>query len=457
MSSEPARVGARPPFAYRLCRGLVRLWFALSFRKIRVLHAENLAAPGPALLAVSHPASFLDALILVAAFEQPVQCLLERKFVQGLWGWALARGLGIIVFEPELSSWRPTVEACAAVLEHQGTVLAFADQRTVAPGEQAGLAVTVASIAVEAEARHAGQLHLRLFPVHLFLPVEQTQARELLVYVDSPLAPQEVRLHAGGELAHQVRVLAAAIEDNWRENAFRLQPHDLDEFLGDLEEVLRAELEEEWAERPNWKQTTEGFSLSHFVREWAEQLNSLNPGRLVTVRESLNTWREARRRVSLHQIEVELAGEWLKSPFRRLAVWLETLLGFLVALYGLINHLVVLLVLYLAGSFKRDTTRERNTEWAIRGGVALACYVAQTLLAAHFGGRAIAGYYLPTLPVTGAYAWRYAWLIRHRTRLAYWAARCPYETGKVRRQRKEFVDITNESLNIHADFLGIPH
>ncbi len=457
MTPESARAESSPALKYRVCRGLVRLWFALSFRKLRVLHAENLADPGPKLLAVSHPASLIDALILVAAFEQPVKCLLESKLVQNLWSRALAWGLGFIVFEPELSSWRPTVEACAVELEGQGAVLAFADQRAVAPGEQRGLAMTAASIAVEAEARHAGELHLRLFPVHLFLPVEQVHARELLVYVDSPITPQEVRLHAGDELTHQIRVLAADLEDNWHENAFRLQPHDLDDFLGDLEEVLRAELEEEWSARPEWKQTTEGFLLSRFVREWADQLNSLNPGRLVTVRESLNTWRESRRRAALRQIEVELGGEWLKSPLRRLAAWLETLVGFGVALYGLLNHLLLLLVLYLAGSFRRDNARERGVEWAIRGGVGLACYVIQTLLVAHFGGRAAAGYYLPTLPLTGAYAWRYAWLLRHRSRLAYWSARCPYETARIRRQRREFVAMTNESLSIHADFLGVPH
>ncbi len=457
MSSESVSLEAKPSFAYRICRGLVRAWFALSFRRIRVLHAEDLAAPGPALLAVSHPASFLDALIMVAAFEQPVRCLLERKFVQSFSSRALARGLGMVVCEPELGGWRPTLEACEAGLAGQANVLVFADQRTSAPGEQAGLAVTAASIAVEAEARHAGHLHLRLFPVHLFLPVERAQARELLVYADSPLSPQEVRLQAGGELAHQVRALAAAIEHNWRENAFRLQPQDLDQFLSDLEEVLRAELQEVWTSRPGWKQTTEGFSLSGFVARWAEQLNSLNPGRLVTVRESLNTWREARRRAALRHFEVELAGDWLKSPLRRLAVWLETVVGFPVALYGFINHLLILVILRLAGSFKQDNPRERNVEWAIRGGVVLACYILQTFLVAHFGSRAMAGYYLPTLPVAGAYAWRYAWLIPHRTRLAYWAARGPRETAKIREARREFVAMTNESLNIHADFLGVPH
>jgi hypothetical protein len=457
MTLESGSGGPNPSMAFRICRALLRVWFALSFRKLRVLHAAALSDSGPALLAVSHPASFLDALILVAALKRPVRCLLERKFVRGHVSQVLARALDMIILEPELSGWRPTLEVCDAVLAVQGAVLTFADQRAAGPGEPASLAMTPAAIAVEMEARHAGQLQLRLFPVHLFLPVERAQSRELLIYVDSPVVPEEIRTQAGGELPYQVRVLAAMIEGNWRENAFRLQPHDLAQFLDDLEEVLRVELEEDWAERPNWKQSSEGFSLSQFVADWAEQLNSLNPGRLVTMRESLEAWREARRRHSLRQIEVELASSWLNSPLRRVAIWLETLVGFFVALYGLINHLLMLLILYLARSFHREEPRERSLEWTIRAGVAMGCYILQTWLVAHFWGRAAAGYYLPTLPVSGAYLWRYAWLIPKRTRLAYLAARLPGEAARVRRRRREFVAGMNESLDLHADFLSVPH
>ncbi len=72
------------PVVYRFWRGVIRLWFALTFRKIRVLHEERLKRPDPALLVVCHPESFLDALILVAGFERYVRCIIPARLIQGL-------------------------------------------------------------------------------------------------------------------------------------------------------------------------------------------------------------------------------------------------------------------------------------------------------------------------------------------------------------------------------------
>jgi len=56
--------------------------------------------PGPALLIVSHPEGFLDALILVAGFERQVRCLVPARLVKGLLPTFLARGLGMICYTP---------------------------------------------------------------------------------------------------------------------------------------------------------------------------------------------------------------------------------------------------------------------------------------------------------------------------------------------------------------------
>ena len=69
-------------FTYRFWRGVIRLWFALTFRKIRVLHEDRLMEADPALLLVSHPESFYDALILVAGFERQVRCLIPARLAQ---------------------------------------------------------------------------------------------------------------------------------------------------------------------------------------------------------------------------------------------------------------------------------------------------------------------------------------------------------------------------------------
>lgn len=442
---------------YRFCRALVRIWFALSFHKIRLLHGEELSGSAPAIFAVSHPESFLDALILVAAFDRQVHCLVERKRLRGPLARLLARGLSIIPWEPGDTNWAPVVEACTSALAKGNAVVIFAQPHGSQPGEPAELAVNAASLALEAEARHSGQLGLVLSPVHMFLPVVRSQSSELLIYIDAPLFPRDYEVTEGGDFSRQVNKLAGVVERRYRQNAFRLQPEDLKQFASHLEEVLRVELAEDWALRPNWKQNLEEFQLSGFAVEWAEQLNYLNPGRLVALRESVDAWRQARRRCALQQLEVETTGKWINSPMRRVAVWLETLVGLGVALYGLANHLLILLLLYFTGSLKKESGRDPTVNWLIRGMVVLGCYAGQSLLVALLSSRATAGYYAPTLPLSGLYVWRYLWLLPHRTRPAFQALSLPMQASKVRRMRREFIEDFNEALAVHVEALGLPH
>jgi len=449
--------GSSPSIGYRFFRWLVRLWFALSFRKIRLLHAESLAGSGPAILGVSHPASFLDALIVVAVLDREVHCLLDPRLMRGALRGLLARGLGMIPYELEDKIGRSALDVCCVLLAREKALVTFAEQRQTKPAGQAGHALTAASIAMEAESRHAGQLGLSVFPIHVFLPVTRSQSSELMIYVDSPLVPQEYRSRASGDARDRVQELAAELERRYRANAFRLHPPDLQQVLSDLEEVLRTDLEEDWASRTNWKQEVAGFQLSRFVAGWVEQLNYLNPGRLVALRESLDRWREIRRQGALRQYQVEAAGAWLNLPGRRAAVWFETLLGSPIALFGLVNHLLILLLLSWAGLLKKESNRDRTLEWALRALLGLGCYAGQILLVAHLLGRPVAGYYAPALPLSGLYLWRYAWLLRHRTRPVLLALTLPAQAAKVRRMRKELVAEVNQHLALHAETLGVAH
>jgi hypothetical protein len=47
--------------------------------------------------------------------------------------------------------------------------------------------------------------------------------------------------------------------------------------------------------------------------------------------------------------------------------------------------------------------------------VTLVCYGGQIALAAYFLPRWEAGYYAPSLPISGAYLLRYVWLLQNRT------------------------------------------
>jgi hypothetical protein len=359
-------------------------------------------------------------------------------------------------------SWRPenrqlALERCCALLEEKTALVTFVEAGPALPADASRLATPAASLAMEAECRQAGGLRLKLFPVHLFLPVGHTHARELLIDIDRPEMAQDYISRAGGSAHDQIQELAKPLQSRCQENSFRLRPADLAELLGDLEQALREDLQEQYRLYPARKQKLEGFELSRFVVEWAEQMNYLHPGLLVSLRESLAAWREACRRSALHRLEVEGAGAWLNRPVGRGVVWLESVAGLPVACYGLLNHLAAIALLYLTGLLEKESGRDKITEGLGRGLVVLGCYVVQVFLVAHAWGRRAAGYYAPTLPLSALYLWRYAWLLRHRTRIAFLSFKLSAEAARTKRLRRDILSEINRALHHHAEMLALPH
>jgi 1-acyl-sn-glycerol-3-phosphate acyltransferase len=444
------------PFRYRLTRALVRLWFSVSFRKIRVLDPDTLPESGAALLLVSHPASFLDALLLCAALKREVRCFLEPRLLRGPLRALLGGLLGMVPYPPATEGAQEAVERACDALSKGQAVLIFAEDHAAGPGETPRFSPTPAMIALRAEARNSGLLGLELFPIHLFLPVAQLYASELLIHLGSPLVPKEY-LARGGNMTEQARALAAATEEACRQNVFRLHADDVRQFLADLEEIFRADLQESWAARPNWKQKIAGFELSRFIAEWVEQLNGLHPGQLVALRDLVETYREASRRCSLARLEVNQSGDWITTAWRRLAGWAESAMGLPIAFYGFVNHLLACLILFRSGLMSKEEGTGEGTRWVIRALVVIGGYAVQILLCDHWFGRTVAGYYALTLPLSGLYLWRYLWLLNNRSRPLLLDLRVRREAAKLLRMRKGLIQEVNSARDVYAERLGLAH
>ncbi len=431
------RVSAR----YRVFRSLMRAGLRLFYGKTRRLNPGHFPAAGAALAVVSHPAGFLEALLIVAGLEREIHCRLERRLVRGIGRRLLAWGLGM-----ELTAGEDTADARSR-LAAGGAVAIFS--RAPGPDGSAppGLALA-AHLAAEAK-----ESELRLVPVHLYLPAGRASGRESLIHFDLTL---EVRKFLEGPQSEQT--LTGTLEEACRRNVFRLQPGDVAHFLADLEEVSKADLAEAWSARSNWAQQPEGFSISGFVAEWVEQMNFLEPGRLVEMRERLSAYREADQRAALRRLKVETAGAWMRSAGRRTLAWAESILTLPVALYGLANHLLPLLLLYAAGLNKKTAQGpqlERRTRWTVGTLVILMCYAGQIFLCAHLWGRAVAGTYALTLPVSGLDLWRYKWLLGRRTRLLLLRALGPLDRRRLRRRRTNFLGTLDAARRAKAQALGL--
>ncbi len=291
--------------------------------------------------------------------------------------------------------------------------------------------------------------------MHLFLLESTAPSREILIYVDAVVArPKDQPATPGQDTG--TPALAAALESRFQENAFQLRPADVEYFLADLEEVLRADLQEDWASRPDWKQDTEGFVLSRMVAEWVKQTNYLHPARLVGLRQSLDDYRRLQRQCALRELEVAGGDSALGVGWRRALHWAEALLGLPIALYGLLNHWAIILVLFLAGSFKRNSSRAPNTEWTIRVAVTLGFYILQIYLVGHWRGRAWAGYYAPSLPFSGWYLWRYVGLVRPQARLLFMSATIPGLIRKIDRLRHALLADLDQTLTQYEEKTSVP-
>jgi 1-acyl-sn-glycerol-3-phosphate acyltransferase len=451
-SSRSASVSS----GYRMLRGLLRLWITIFLGKMRVLAADDLPKSTPAVFVVTQAATFIDALLLIAATQRQLRCLVDRKIIGGVFGRFLARGLGMIPYEQEGEGWRGAVETACNILGNLGSIAVFADVRSGETQEGIRFAPTAAMITLEAESRNANQLDALVVPVHLFFPVAKLRKRELLAYFDRRI-PTQTYMLPGKALEERRHALCAALEEACRKNVFRLQPQDVGNFLADLEAVLLSDLREDFASRDNWKQKVEDFQLSEFVRRWVEQMNFLHPVELVLLRESQSDYREALRQASLEQLEVETAAAWVQAAAWRALGWVETVTGFPIALYGLANHLLAGLFLQVAGLGKKKNEINRVTLWTSRVAVVLVFYAVQVILSDHFLGRAAAGYYAVSLPLSALYLWRYAWVFEHRTRLLVLHAFATRRANEARRRRKEFVQELNAARDAYIEAMELAH
>ncbi|HET7842335.1 MAG TPA: hypothetical protein VFM21_12045 [Terriglobia bacterium] len=439
---------------YRFFRALIRFWTTLAFGKPRVLTASELPPSSPAVFVVSPPGGFLEALFMIAVIDRQVCCLVESVQLRGAWRRFLARRLGMIPFEAEGEGWGTAAESACNVLGNLGAIAIFSNFQ--APGQPlpGRFSWNAASLVLESEARNANQLDVRVVPVQFTLSRMKSRAGELFAYFDRRIKPQ-VYMLAGKSIEERRPVLSAALDEACRKNVFRLQTQDVSRFLGDVKEVLLADLREDFASRQNWKQRVEDFRLSGFISEWVDQLNWIDPGQLASLRQSLSAFREAERCAAMRALEVESAGEWIRSSMRRALGWIETLAGFPVALYGILNHLVIGVVLRVAGLLKRQSGTNRTALWISRAAILLIFYIAQVLLCDHLLGRAAAGYYALSLPIAALYAWRYVLLIRRCTRFLYLRALAPRRENVAREKRRRFVRELNAARNAYVEAVGL--
>lgn len=420
----------KAPLSYRLIRRALRAQLSLRRRSVRVLGAERLP-DSAAILGVCHPADFEDALTMVAAFDRPISCIIDRAQMGGRQS-MIESGLGMIAPPKDAISdapaWHAALRSCAGVLSAGGLALVFSESGHSAEPGKPGSDATL-KLACEAWTS-AFPEHLPLvLPVHRFRP--EARVHETMIHIGDP-----VRLDADedpGLLLQQVKAALGEVH-----NVFEFDSAVLGRMMHDIERDLRERLQEQWSVRPGRKRKTEGFRLSPFAAETLRRVNRAEPEALVALSELSDAAREARRGAALAQLRAEIEIKQL-SVLQRVLGWAESLIGLPVALYGAVNHLAVAFLLLVCGLLKR-LPEPRLGPWIARGVIVVGCYAGQVALVDHFLGRAAAGYYAVTLPVSGVYLVRYGWLVQRRTRVLLAGTRGAMLDKVANRNRAQFFE-----------------
>lgn len=445
---------AEIPFAYALGRTCARRWVNSSRGEIRLLRGVALDTAGPVLLVLNGSPNFLHAAAVASALDRPVHFLLPQDACRGLWARWLASQLGVIWQEPGPTDSASALSAACEAHGRGEAVALFAEMEPSRSESLSPTCVAAAKLALDANAASAGGPGFSIVPLHVLDSYGTLAAGEVLLAAGSPITVREFQ--GGVSAESSLRTLAGALEDGLSQNPFRLDERDLRLFLGDLEQILHADLEEDWAARPNWKQTTEGFEISRFVVECAEELNASDPAALTGLRIELEHYREGVRRWSLHQAKVETAGEWLRSTASRMRYWIEAVLEAPLAFYGFINHLIPIALLMPGSLLGRLAKKDPGHAWLLRVLVVLGTYFVLVSFCARQWGRAVAGYYTLTLPLSGLVLWRFGRLIRSRIRLLVLARTLQRRKEGLRDLRKCFIEHLNKVRDEYAKAVTVP-
>lgn len=397
------------PIWYRFSRGALRAGVELSGRRVRLLGADRIPQTA-AIFVVCRPARLLDALILMAVCEGPIRCVVPHGLLRGF-GRILGWGAGVVNYQEEGAGRQAALRACSEAVGAGEAVAVFAESGAAdVPAHDVDL---TPSIALEAWASVFPEQDPVILPVHTFWPAGRGD--EILVHIGDPLNPD----YDGGSASQEGE--ESALSAACLRNVFALDQDAFERLLRDVQEALLSRLKEEWDRRPGWKQKTEGFRLSAVAAGQLRRLNQIRPEDLAGLRSQFDTCRELRRRWSLTRMRADLGRQQLSSAQRALA-WIETVVGLPLALWGVVNHATIALLLYALG-LTQNVWQFHAGRWLARALVVLGCYAGLTALVGHLMGRAAAGYYAVMLPVSGVYLWRYAWLLRQRTRVLLFGPR----------------------------------
>ncbi len=440
--------------AYHILKPIVQVALRVFFRRAEVRHRQRLALPGPLLLAVNHPNTLMDPLLVAAHMPRPTAFLAKSTFFQNPALKALfdsanclpiyrrqdaeaaAAASGRALDAAQLHALNEAAFGrCYDYLERGQAIMIFPEGTSVSERKLRPLKSGAARIALGAEARHGFRLGLHVLPVGLNY-FDPTRFRSDVLLNAAPPIRVAAYAHAyAADPDDAADALTAAIQQalEWR----LVISHDA------ADDALAQQIERTFGDHLNPDDDPDtlydNFQLGRTLLQAVAYFEQHDPTRLAAVRTQLGDYLAALRRHGLDDaaLDAQRRGRW--------AGLLNLGLGLPVWLYGLIdNYLPYQLPAAVA---RRVTPTEPEFRAAVMLGVGLVVfplfYALQAAAVQHWLHRWwLTALYVLSLPTSGFYALGYGAELaarRRRLRALRLFRRAPAVGADLLRQRAEIL------------------
>jgi len=402
---------------YTVMKPVVRLGLRVFFRNLEVRHRERLRLPGPLMLCSNHPNTLMDPLVTAVQRHQPIAFLAKSTFFKNpILGAIMRSGNCIPIYRRQdveggaealtpaqlTASNEASFGRCYDYLERGGTVMIFPEGTSVSERRLRPLKTGAARIALGTEARHGFKLGLKIVCVgtNYFDPTRFRS--DVLLNVAPPIqvADYAARYHQDPDAAADE--LTEEITRRLTRRLVISRAADDDQLAQQVERTFGDHL------NPDDDPTTlyDNFALSRTLLDAVAWFEQHDPGRLATLRATLNTYLAS---LAAHRLDDD-ALDQSQRPGTRLADYLNLILGFPVWLYGLLTNY---LPYKIPAEVAHRATKETEFIAALLFGVGIVtfplAYAVEAAAVQHWLTHdwRLTALFLISLPLAGFYALGY--------------------------------------------------
>ncbi|AWM34102.1 lysophospholipid acyltransferase family protein [Hymenobacter nivis] len=406
--------------AYHIMKPIVQASLRVFFRRAEVRHPKRLALPGPLLLAVNHPNTLMDPLLVAAHMPRPAAFLAKSTFFknpvlraifesvnclpiyrrQDAEAAATASGRALNAAELHAQN-EAAFGKCYDYLEQGRAIMIFPEGVSLNERKLRPLKTGAARIALGAEARHNFQLGVHVLPVGINY-FDPTRFRsDVLLNVAPPIRVADYAAAYAADPDAAADALTAAIRQALERRLVISRDAASDALGHQIERTFGDHL------NPDDDPDTlyDNFQLGRTLLQAVAYFEQHDPARLAAVRSQLADYLGALHRHGLDDAALD------EQRRGRLAGLVNLALGLPVWLYGVLNN-------YLpyrlpAAVATRVTPAEPEFRAAVMMGVGLVVfplfYGLQAAAVQHWLTHRwwLTALYVLSLPISGFYALGY--------------------------------------------------